>query len=47
VHRDTACIEVAKRRRALERSLRTPVPTGVWERLVELAREFAEPEPMA
>jgi predicted RNA-binding protein YlxR (DUF448 family) len=33
LHPDPACIEGARRRRSLERALKSPVPTALWEDL--------------
>lgn len=33
LHRDAACMEVARRRGALARALRAPVPDAVWDAL--------------
>ncbi|HSR26657.1 MAG TPA: YlxR family protein [Candidatus Eisenbacteria bacterium] len=33
LHPDPACLEVARRRHALERALRAEVPDGLWEEL--------------
>ena len=35
LHADRACVEQARRRRALERALRAPVPAEVWAELGE------------
>ena len=35
LHRDAGCLEIARKRKALERSLKTPVAPEIW---VELAR---------
>ncbi|HZU16913.1 MAG TPA: YlxR family protein [Candidatus Dormibacteraeota bacterium] len=50
LHPDAACVEAARRRRALERSLRAGPGEGVWERLGALlsgaeARGTSAPEP--
>ena len=37
MHADPTCIEQARRRRALQRSLRAEVPEAVWEELGALA----------
>jgi predicted RNA-binding protein YlxR (DUF448 family) len=31
LHEDAECIRLARRRRALERALRTPIPESLWE----------------
>ena len=31
LHEDPECIRLARRRKALERALRTPVPESLWE----------------
>ena len=33
LHRDATCLEQARRRRALERALKAPVPDDVWSDL--------------
>jgi predicted RNA-binding protein YlxR (DUF448 family) len=33
LHRDAACIELARKRRSLERALRAAVPDDVWQQL--------------
>ena len=33
LHRDAACIEIARKRKALERALRTPIGPEVWSEL--------------
>ncbi|MGH7922074.1 MAG: YlxR family protein [Candidatus Dormibacteraceae bacterium] len=33
LHRDPGCLEAARRRRALERALRCPIPEGLWSEL--------------
>lgn len=35
LHEDPECIRLARRRKALERSLRTPVPEALWETVVQ------------
>jgi uncharacterized protein len=35
LHKDPACIEIARKRKALERALKTPVGPEIW---AELAR---------
>jgi predicted RNA-binding protein YlxR (DUF448 family) len=35
LHKDAVCIEIARKRKALERALKTPVGTEIW---AELAR---------
>jgi predicted RNA-binding protein YlxR (DUF448 family) len=35
LHKDAACVEIARKRKALERSLKAPVGPEIW---VELAR---------
>jgi len=35
LHRDAGCIEIARKRKALERSLKAPIGSEIW---VELAR---------
>lgn len=37
LHPDPGCIEQARRRRALERALRAPVPQDLWAELQRLA----------
>lgn len=34
LHRDAACIEIARKRKALERALKTPVGPGIWSELI-------------
>ncbi len=34
LHKDAACIEMALKRKALERALKTPVGPGVWSELI-------------
>ena len=34
LHADVACIEVARKRKALERALKTPVGTEIWSELM-------------
>lgn len=34
LHRDAGCIEIARKRKALERSLKTPVGPEVWTLLI-------------
>ncbi|MBO0703784.1 MAG: YlxR family protein [Candidatus Dormibacteraeota bacterium] len=31
VHEDAECIRLARRRKGLERALRTPIPEALWE----------------
>jgi predicted RNA-binding protein YlxR (DUF448 family) len=38
LHAEAACIELARRRRALERALKAQVPDGVWADLTAAAR---------
>ncbi|MEA2628193.1 MAG: uncharacterized protein QOJ10_653 [Chloroflexota bacterium] len=33
LHRDPACIEIARRRKALERALKAPIGVDVWSEL--------------
>jgi predicted RNA-binding protein YlxR (DUF448 family) len=33
LHADPACLELARRRRSLDRALKAPIPEGVWDDL--------------
>jgi uncharacterized protein len=33
LHRDVGCIEIARKRKALERALKTPIGPGIWSEL--------------
>jgi predicted RNA-binding protein YlxR (DUF448 family) len=35
LHHDRACIETARKRKALERALKTAVEPGVWDELLK------------
>jgi uncharacterized protein len=35
LHADVACIEIARKRKALERALKTPVTTDIWDELLK------------
>lgn len=39
LHRDAACVEAARRRRSLERALRTAVPAETWTELAHLLEQ--------
>jgi uncharacterized protein len=34
LHRDAGCVEIARKRKALERALKTPVAADVWAALI-------------
>ncbi len=34
LHADAACIEIARKRKALERALKTIVPPNIWDELI-------------
>jgi predicted RNA-binding protein YlxR (DUF448 family) len=38
LHADQACLELARRRRALERALKAEVPATLWEELAQASR---------
>jgi hypothetical protein len=42
LHADPTCVEQARRRRALQRSLRAEVPERVWQELDALSRAAAD-----
>lgn len=42
LHADPSCVERARRRRALQRSLRAEVPEAAWEELEALAAAAGE-----
>lgn len=35
LHADVACIEIARKRKALERALKTPVTPDIWDELLK------------
>jgi predicted RNA-binding protein YlxR (DUF448 family) len=35
LHRDAACIEIARKRKALERALNTAVSPNIWDELLK------------
>ena len=37
LHRDASCIEIARKRKALERALKTQVEPGIWSELSRTA----------
>lgn len=38
LHADPACLELARRRRALERALKAEVPAALWDELAQTVR---------
>jgi uncharacterized protein len=36
LHANATCIEIARKRKALERALKTPVTSGIWDELLKI-----------